>query len=264
MPGWKRGAQRVPSRCWSIDMRRGQIPGHLKNQAKLSSQRQLPSMATPRRPQPPQKPGFLAFMFVIGIMGGLVWLVMLIFGLGPYAIDEANATITPTSIILVPLGNTLAPSPTITPTATSTATSTPTLTPTVTPSPTLELLPFILIGEPETMSSALIRPGLGCEWLIIAGQVWDLQDAPVRDLTLHLIGELEGFTIDRFALAGSAPDYGESGYEFTLENLVVDSEDSLFIQLVDAEGIPFSHPYALETFNDCQKNLILVNFKQVR
>jgi hypothetical protein len=245
-------------------MRREQPPGNPKPQARYSSQRQMPSMATPRRPQTPQKPGFLAIVFVLGIMGGLVWLVMLIFGLGPYTINEVNTLQTPTAINLIPLGNTLAPSATATKTKVAAISATPTLTSTIAPSPTLELLPFILIGEPETMSSALIRPGLGCEWLIIAGQVWDLQDAPLRGLTLHLYGELAGYTIDRFEQTGSAPDYGQSGYEFTLENLVVDSQDSLFIQLIDANGIPLSHPYAIETFNDCQQNLILVNFKQVR
>jgi hypothetical protein len=83
-------------------------------------------------------------------------------------------------------------------------------------------------------------------------------------MTLHLYGELGGYTIERFASTGSAPDYGESGYEFALENLAIDSQDALFIQLIDADGLPYSHPYSLETFSDCQKNLILVNFKQVR
>ena len=221
-------------------------------------------MATPRRPEPPKKSGFLAFMFVIGIMGGIIWLFMLIFGWGPYAADTVNATTTPTSGVIALIRNTPTNIFEIVQTETATITAVPTLNPTVTPSPTLELLPFILIGEPETMSSALIRPSLGCDWLVIAGQVCDLQDSPVLGLTLHLFGELDGFTIDRFALTGSAPDYGQSGYEFTLENLVVNSKGSLFIQLVNTNGIPFSHPYALETFEDCQKNLILVNFKQVR
>ena len=221
-------------------------------------------MATPRRPQPPKKSGFLAFVFVFGIMGGLVWLGMLVFGLGPYAIDAPNSTLTPTSILIVPPEIDITFTPSITQTSTTTPTSAPTLTPTFTPSPTVELLPFILSGDPETISSDYFRPSLGCDWLVIAGQVWDLQDAPVKGLTLHLYGELEGFTIDRFSLSGSTPDYGESGYEFLLEKLVVDSQDALFIQLVDANGIPFSHPYAIDTFNDCQQNLILVNFKQVR
>jgi len=221
-------------------------------------------MATPRKPQPPKKSGFLAFVFVVGILGGSVWLMMLILGWGPYESDELNERPTQTMISVIVLGNTPHLSPTTTHTAVSTQTAVPTLTPTLTPSPTQALMPFILIGEQETMSSALIRPGLGCDWLIIAGQVWDLQDVPVKGLTLHLFGELAGYTIDSFALTGSAPDYGESGYELTLENLQVASEDSFFIQLMDANGVPLSHPYSIKTFEECQRNLILVNFKQVR
>lgn len=221
-------------------------------------------MATPRRSQPPKKSGFFGVVFLIGIMGGLVWLTMLIFGWGPYTSVVVDPTPSLTAISIFSSGSTVTPSQTVTQTAAVNHTLTPTLTPTVTPSPTLELMPFILIGEPELMSSALLRPSLGCEWLIIAGQVWDLQDAPVRGMTLHLFGELDGYEIDRFSLTGSATTYGESGYEFTLENVLVDSQDSIFIQLVDSNGIPVSHPYELETYNDCQKNLILVNFKQVR
>jgi hypothetical protein len=235
-----------------------------KSQARSSSQRSLESMATPRRPQPPKKSGFFSVVFLIGIMGGLVWLTMLIFGWGPYTSEVVEPTPSLTAISIFSSGSTVTPSQTVTQTAAVAHTLTPTFTPTITPSPTLELMPFILIGEPELISSALIRPSLGCEWLIIAGQVWDLQDAPVSGLTLHLFGELGGYEIDRFSLTGSAKTYGESGYEFTLENVLVDSQESLFIQLVDANGIPFSHPYELETFKDCQKNLILVNFKQVR
>lgn len=221
-------------------------------------------MATPRRPQEPRKSNTLAVIFAIGILGGAIWLIMLIFGLGPYAIEPVRTTrtLTPTDILIS--GVTQAPAGLITSTPTLTPTFAPEITPTATPSPTLALLPYILIGEPEYMSSALIRPSLGCDWLVIAGQVWNLQDAPVKGLSLHLFGELDGYAIDRLSLTGSAPDYGQSGYEFQLENLTVDSQDTLFIQLFDANGNAISHPYGLETFNDCQKNLILVNFKQVR
>jgi hypothetical protein len=221
-------------------------------------------MATPRRPQPPKKSGFLASVFVIAIMGGLIWLVMLVFGMGPYAVDETKPTAIPTSIAILPPNTEITLVPTITQTLMATVTLAPTNTPTFTPSPTPELFPFIVIGEPETMSSDLLRPSLGCGWLIIAGQVWDLQDTAVKGLSLHLYGELDGFLIDQFSVTGSAPVYGESGYEFLLENLVVNSQDALFIRLVDSNGIPYSHAYPLETYNNCQKNLILVNFKQVR
>lgn len=245
-------------------MRRGQPSKDPKRQARPRSQPPLPSMATPRRPQGPKKSGFFAFVLMFGVMGGFIWLMMLILGWGPYATGEISTKPTQTMISVIVLGDTPTLLPTRTLAPTLTLTTTPTLAPTVTPSPTFEVMPYILIGEQETLSSALIRPGLGCDWLIIAGQVWNLQDAPVKGMNLHLFGELDGYSIESFALSGSASDYGESGYEFTLENLRVASEESLYIQLVDVNGVPFSHPYSIQTFEDCQKNLILINFKQVR
>lgn len=220
-------------------------------------------MATPRRPEPPKKMGLLGFLFILGIIGGIVWLGMLIFELGPYQ-SEVSAMMTPTD----PLP--LFPSPTSTfweteESALPTNTATQTLTPTVTLTPTPEILPFILFDEPEFMNSAWFRPQLGCDWLVIAGQVWDLRgDAVTDSVSVYLFGELNGYAVDEFRLPGTEKAYGESGYEFALEGFVVDSEDSLYIQLVDTNNLALSHPYLLQTFNDCQKNLILVNFKQVR
>jgi hypothetical protein len=223
-------------------------------------------MATPRRPEPPRKAGFFGFVFLIGILGGLVWLGMLIFGLGPYK-PEAAPLLTPET------GETLAPSQTpfslvsdpFAPTGTQTSTLTPTLTPTITQTPTREVLPFVLFGEPETMSNEVIRPQLDCDWLVIAGQVWDLQGDPVNvSVSIHLFGELNGFEIDQYREPGTEVAYGESGYEFALEGFVVASEDSLYIQLIDENNAPLSHTYLVQTYEDCQQNLILVNFKQVR
>ncbi len=60
--------------------------------------------------------------------------------------------------------STVAPTNTITPTATYTET----------PTPTPELRPFIMAGEPETAGSEMIpQQQLGCDWLVITGQVWD-------------------------------------------------------------------------------------------
>lgn len=209
--------------------------------------------------------GFMGFVFLMLIFGGVVWLAMLIFGWGPYqaeSVPETPIAAVTTESLLLPnhtatLTNTIPPTPT--------ETLTPTPSPTVTPTATPEVYPFVLIGEQEMMSNDLIRPGLSCDYLIIAGQVWDLQDVPVTDsATVHLYGTLGGFTIDRFALPGTAQVYGESGYEFLLEGLVIDSVESLRIRLEETNGLPLSHEYAIQTYEDCQKNLILVNFKQVR
>lgn len=229
---------------------------------RYSSRTDIPSMATPRRPEPPKKMGCLGFIFIIAIIGGVIWFGMLIFELGPYEpAISAVVSATPSETLAV----SLTPSQAITETFVPTYTLTQTLTPTITLTPTQEVLPFILFGEPETMSSALIRQQLDCDWLVIGGQVWDLQGEPVTNsVSVHLFGELNGYEIDQYRLPGTETVYGESGYEFALEGFVVDSEETLFIQLVDSNNLPLSHPYLVQTFEDCQKNLILVNFKQVR
>ena len=230
-----------------------------------SARQNIPSMATPRRPEPPNRMGFTGFLFLMLILGGVIWLMMLIFSWGPYASENSQETPTPTKtqeteVVFSPsatftLTHSPQPTQTFTPSQTSTSTATP----------TPEVYPFVLNGEPLWMSYKLIRPQLSCEYLIIAGEVKDLKDLPVLDsATVHLFGALAGNTIDRFALPGSAPVYGESGYEFILEGLVLDSIDSLQIRLEDTNGLPLSAAYAIQTYEDCQKNLILVNFKQVR
>ncbi len=235
-------------------------PPSRRSQSRYNTGKNLPSMATPRRPEPPKKVGFGGVLFVLLVLAGIVWLLMLIFGWGPY--KSEGGTVTPTATGT--LSTATQEMAVVTETEAPAATFTPTEAPTVTLTPTLEPLPFTLFGEAETWNSDLLRPNLGCDWLVIAGQVWDLKGEPVTGLTLHLYGELAGYTIDRFMITGSATTYGESGYEFALEGMVVDSTYSLYIQLVDTNGLALSHPYAIQTYEDCQQNLILINFKQVR
>ncbi len=236
---------------------------HISNRYQ-GNQKNIPSMATPRTPEPPNRLGFAGVIMFFGIFGGLIWLMMFALGLGPYrsefTIAERQMTRTVSELVA------FVPTATLEPAAKPTDTPAPIPTPSATFIATPELYPFVLDGEPEPVPSVMIRPQLGCEWLVIAGQVWDLEGEPVTGLTLHLYGELGGFTIDRFVLSGSenAVVYGRSGYEFTLEDLVVTSTDGLQIQLVDTNGLPLSLAYKLQTYEDCQRNLILVNFKQVR
>lgn len=220
-------------------------------------------MATPRRPETPKKGGALGFIFVLGILGGGVWLLMVIFGWGPYQTDPfpKTATITETPFEFVLSTSTPTGSPPVI--VSDSPTQDANFTPSATSAP--ELFPFILDGQPEPITSDLIRPQLGCDYLVIAGQVWDLQGDPVLgSAQVHLFGSLGGYEIDETSDPGSAAVYGQSGYEFILKGLVLDSNTALTIQLEDDNGNQFSSSYFVQTYQDCQRNLILINFKKVR
>ena len=96
--------------------------------------------------------------------------------------------------------------------------------------------------------------------------------APTKELTLAQRGlevRLElpypKTTAAGLALTGLAAEYyGESGFEFQLGTTPIDSTALLAIQLEDQSFLPISEQIILDTYKDCTKNLVLVNFKQVR
>lgn len=163
--------------------------------------------------------------------------------------------------------------PTAQPTETqapSTVTATPDLTATasaaamITPTPGSAVFPFVLQGEPAAVRSVLFKPNSGCEWQGIAGEVEDMQGRPVLQIAIELKGIYDGKTIDMKTISGTHTEYGESGYEFQLGTLPVDSNASLSIQVVDQSFLPLSEQVIFNTYATCDKNLVLINFKQVR
>lgn len=163
------------------------------------------------------------------------------------------------------------PIPTETPTPTSTLPPTPTpitLTPTPPFTPTLppEGYPYALRpGFPKAIEN-IYHPELGCDWMGVGGQVVDLSDAPVTGLIVRLGGRLPGVQIEEntYSLTGVALNYGRSGYEFKLADRPIASKNLLWIQLVNQAGVPISDRVYFSTFESCDQNLILIDFKQAR
>lgn len=168
--------------------------------------------------------------------------------------------------------------PTIRPTQTIMATDTPapvvqeTSTAAVTMEvfPTFEVIenaeyPYAIQGDPALMANTVFHPGDSCDWQGIAGTVVDLQGKPVVGVLVRLTGFYAGRPVEMNTLTGGASAwYGESGYEFVLGFKPVASTATLAVQLVDQAMMPISNQIVVDTFTDCEKNLILVNFKQVR
>jgi hypothetical protein len=186
-------------------------------------------------------------------------------------------TITPTARVVLPA--TWTPLPTIQATATSTprptwtplpsetpfSLFTPASTPETTEPATGGFAFEIAPGSPVAISSLTFKPEEGCNWMGVAGQVLDMSNAPISTgVIIQLSGVLGGQFKDIPSLTGVARQYGPAGYEISLADKPVASNKTLWVQLLDQAGVPLSDKIYFATFDDCEKNLIFINFKQVR
>jgi len=185
-------------------------------------------------------------------------------------------TITPTTVIITlpPTWTpTNSPVPTFTdipqPTSTFPPTPTPiTLSPTPLPSETRPPsgYPFaVREGSPKAIPN-IYHPELGCAWMGVGGQVVDMNGAPVIGLIIQLGGTLPGSRIPEhfITLTGVAINYGRSGFEFKLADGPIASKKSLWLQLLNQSSGPISDKVYFDTYENCEKNLIIIDFKQVR
>lgn len=176
----------------------------------------------------------------------------------------------------LPAGVTIEPSPTETNAPVLSATSTPTQTlqptatqtplPTLThtPTPTEKPMPFVIKGTPKGYPNSMLFPQYDCEeYLFIGGEILDLRDAPILGLTVKLGGTYGGSQVDLTSESGDVSVYGESGFGFVLENQRI-RESGLTIQLFDANGEALSAQTYLSITGNCDSNLVIVNYKQVR
>ena len=228
---------------------------------------------------------FLSFLTIIGIIGLIVIFAVIYFNprisFNPFPPPELPAAlILPTS---TPTLRSLPP--TWTPTAeilpTETATPLPSATPILvvvegTPSaeatsvisptetPFNGYYTFALQNPPNAIDSTIFKPDLGCNWSGIGGQVFDLQGSPVKGIGVMVRGTYNGKIIDISSLTLDASSYGPSGYEITLGDKPMNTHQSLYIQLFDQAGLALSDKVYFDTYEDCEKNLLIINFKQVR
>ena len=119
------------------------------------------------------------------------------------------------------------------------------------PLPTYALQP----DTPTYLSNFLNN--LGCNWLGLAGRVFDTDSQPV----LGLVVQVRAGGVDLPAVqTGSAPAIGPGGYVVYLADHPSATSDYYTIQLFSEAGPAVSEAYAIPTFADCTRNVVLVNF----
>ena len=189
-------------------------------------------------------------------------------GQGPFANPIPTFTVTPlqlqstwTPSPTLELTATNTPRPTITPIPTNTSFSLVPPTRTARPSPTPRA-PFS--GSFTRVESTIIHPELACNWAGIGGTVVDANNSPVIGTVVVLRGTLNGSTIEQQTVSGINKEYGPSGFEFVLGTAPVESNDTLYVQMVDQQNIPLSDPVTIDTSTDCSENLVMVRFRRNR
>jgi hypothetical protein len=185
-----------------------------------------------------------------------------------------SPTLTPSPLYTLP--STWTPVPTSLPTETVTPgpTSTPLIspTPTVTPTATPEKDSFqgrgpsfvLQQGSPKALPN-IYHPERGCDWMGVGGQAVDLNGSPYIGLIVQLGGSLGGRPYDtKLSITGTAPQYDRAGFEFVIADRPISSVGTLWLQLLDQAGLPLSEKTYFDTYNDCEKNLTILYFTQVR
>ncbi len=183
----------------------------------------------------------------------------------PTSIMALPPTWTATASLVPTHTNTPRPSATIPVTATMVSLVTPSPTATATEPPASYYSFEVQKGSPVAIAN-IYHPELGCNWMGVGGQAVDLSGGPVTGLIIRMGGAVPGIDLPELVmnLTGVALNYGRGGYEFTLADHPVASKNSLWVQLLDQSSIPLSKKIYFDTYDDCSKNLIIINFKQVR
>ena len=146
--------------------------------------------------------------------------------------------------------------PTPTPTFTPTRTNTPTPGPSPTPAPTRSAYPFTIApGSPSYIQNW--ANSAGCNWLGVAGQVFDLQGNPVADGAYMIWAHPP---VDYQTFTGGARNYGPSGWEVYLNDRP--QVANYRIQLFSPTGTPVSEVIEFQTWASCSQNLVIINFVQ--
>jgi hypothetical protein len=123
---------------------------------------------------------------------------------------------------------------------------------------------FGLQGSPTAVSSASFRTDPTCSWMGVGGRVYSLSNSPMKGFVLRLGGSINGVELgEQFRLSGLDTIYGPSGFEFTLSGTPLQTVESYWIQLQDQAGNPLTDKIYFDTYADCKRNLILINFKQL-
>lgn len=99
----------------------------------------------------------------------------------------------------------------------------------------------------------------------VAGQIFSSGGQVQTDILIKAGGDINGIPVlEDMTMPLAEPEtdlaYGPGGYELTFSSAPADTDSTVWVQLFNLEGDPLSEKVFLITYDDCLKNLILMNF----
>jgi hypothetical protein len=128
-----------------------------------------------------------------------------------------------------------------------------------TPDPLVDAAFILQPGGPFYLPN-FNHPEDGCQWLGVAGQVFDNDGLEILNLAVIAGNRLAGEDHSLAATTGQASAYGLGGYEIKLSNQSLNTSNIFWVQVLGTEGQPLSQRIYFDTREDCEQNLVLVNF----
>ena len=134
----------------------------------------------------------------------------------------------------------------------------------VTPEPMVDFL-YAVLNAPAAINGGLIVADHGnCQWMGVGGQVVSLDGKPVTAIKVQLGGALIDTEVNLTSLSGTSLQYGPAGFEFTLSERPVESSKTLWVRLLSDTDQPLSDRVFFNTYDSCDRNLVVINFKQIK
>ncbi len=119
-------------------------------------------------------------------------------------------------------------------------------------------LPYDLQSVEPLYLANFVHPEEGCNWMGVAGQIFDENLQPKDGLVIVVEGVVNNTMVEFLGFSGLAQTYGPGGYELVLSQ--VNSPGIFWIQLFDVTGNPLSGIYSFQMDGNCEKNLAVINF----
>ena len=100
----------------------------------------------------------------------------------------------------------------------------------------------------------------GCNWIGVAGQVFDIDENPISGLVVEVSGTINDKDVLFIALSDTAQKIGAGGFEIEIDSQPIEGAQNLYIQVMNLDGEKLSRKINFDTRSNCDENLMLINF----